>query len=1041
MRKVVLLSILLITVNSILLCQSAKFPYPIIFVHGINSDENCFVKDGDDNDLIDFLKKIGLIDGGILNITLTYSRNTNTLMKTKEDDVHLFDSGNPNGDYFRINFNTRFDGTHGERANDNNNFYISDNTNQIIINTPSKYKVGDIISIDREYMIVTELHFQDVLPNIHVQRGGILNSVVTSHNPNSTIWNLSLESNQASIAKQGLGLKKAIERVKNLTSSSKVILVGHSMGGLAIREYVQSDYYQDNVAKVVTTGTPHLGSKATDIANISDVLNLFVGVDPRSDAARDLSYNYNGPDNSDPEPPYGNNPDSGVYLFGGDELYLISKTSFYNPDINANGTIDSNTIIGLNEDLSQLVKNPAIAYTWIVSTLVYDDINLGGDGCVRAKRQFPWNQLDSFGNQIAYVGELIIVHDTHLEEPANVNAIIRGLDEPHDASTAYEINENRMIKGFITIQPDFFSSTTFDHDYYKITVAQKGLLTLTINSSYSGVFNWQVRDSNDLVKRDKSINYSDPLHSLDTLNINVDEGIYFIKVTGDPSLFSNTWQNPYSLQWQLTPTVFNNENTIWTSQLSGITNNLYGVSFLDHNNGTAVSLFGEIVHTTDGGTTWLLQSSGTTAWLSSVSYPATNKIATVGLSAILSTTDGGSNWSQQTSANNNWLHGVSFIDNNIGFAVGEDGTIIKTINSGANWIAQTSGTADTLRGVSFINSNYGSVVGSGGIILRTTNGGTDWTSQTSGTTIRLNSVSFTDVNNGTTVGGSGTINRKGANGIILRTTNGGSNWSIQLSGYPSSLWGVSFTDANNGTVVGENGTILRTTNGGTSWSSQTSGTTNSLYAVSFTDANTGIAVGENGTILSTTNGALPVELTLFNGQRSGNNILLNWETATEVNNYGFEIERKTNNTSWRKIGFISGHGNSNSPKEYNFVDSDILNDKVLYRLKQIDFDGKYEYSKEIVFNIEAPKVFSLSQNFPNPFNPSTKIKYSISTTCFVKLKIYDVLGRELLAMVNAQQNPGSYEYIFNGSKYSSGIYFYELQAGDYLERKKLTLMK
>jgi photosystem II stability/assembly factor-like uncharacterized protein len=496
-----------------------------------------------------------------------------------------------------------------------------------------------------------------------------------------------------------------------------------------------------------------------------------------------------------------------------------------------------------------------------------------------------------------------------------------------------------------------------------------------------------------------------------------------IKDSSDPNVFDVSEQ------------CFTSIDSYWSAQSSGTTQWLWDVAFTNTNNGIVVGWNGTILKTTNGGTNWIAQTSGTTQQLQSVSFADANNGIAVG-SAILKTTDGGTTWSIPVNSVDNLLYSISFPDINNATAVGANGAIIKTTDGGLTWSSQVSGTTAYLRSVSFTNANTGTAVGYNGTILRTLNGGATWVQQNSGTSSYLKGVSFSDANNGTSVG---------EYSVNLRTTNGGTTW-VQQSSEGGNFNSVHFTDSNNGTIVGYNGKILRTNNGGLTWFAQTSGT-GDLYKVFFSDSNTGTAVGFSGnigdvsTIIRTSNGALPVELTLFNGQWSGNNIRLNWKTATEVNNYGFEVERKTNNTSWRKIGFVSGHGNSNSPKEYNFVDSDILNDKVLYRLKQIDFDGKYEYSKEILINIEAPKSFSLSQNFPNPFNPSTKIKYSISTTCFVKLKIYDILGRELLTLVNEQQNPGSYENIFNGTKYSSGIYFYELQAGDYLERKKLTFIK
>ena len=198
---------------------------------------------------------------------------------------------------------------------------------------------------------------------------------------------------------------------------------------------------------------------------------------------------------------------------------------------------------------------------------------------------------------------------------------------------------------------------------------------------------------------------------------------------------------------------------------------------------------------------------------------------------------------------------------------------------------------------------------------------------------------------------------------------------------------------------------------------------------------------------------LPIELTSFNAEIVEGSIKLTWQTATEVNNYGFEIERCVAQISnlcnnFEKIGLVEGHGNSNSPKNYTFTDLASLSGKVQYRLKQVDLDGKYEYSNEITIDLEEIVTeYKLAQNYPNPFNPSTTIKYSIpivETTRRVvstTLKIYDILGNEVATLVNEQKPMGNYEVKFNASNLSSGIYFYQLKAGNFVETKKLMLMK
>ncbi len=141
------------------------------------------------------------------------------------------------------------------------------------------------------------------------------------------------------------------------------------------------------------------------------------------------------------------------------------------------------------------------------------------------------------------------------------------------------------------------------------------------------------------------------------------------------------------------------------------------------------------------------------------------------------------------------------------------------------------------------------------------------------------------------------------------------------------------------------------------------------------------------------------------------------------------------------IGFIEGHGNSNSPKQYSFTDKNLIGgSRFSYRLKQIDNDGKFEYSDEVEIML-IPTIFELVQNYPNPFNPTTKIKYRLPASSKVTLKIYNVLGNEVITLLDDEKEAGTYEFIFNAGDYSSGVYIYSLQAGSFVETKKMVLMK
>ncbi len=198
---------------------------------------------------------------------------------------------------------------------------------------------------------------------------------------------------------------------------------------------------------------------------------------------------------------------------------------------------------------------------------------------------------------------------------------------------------------------------------------------------------------------------------------------------------------------------------------------------------------------------------------------------------------------------------------------------------------------------------------------------------------------------------------------------------------------------------------------------------------------------------------LPVELTSFTRNIVGKKVKLYWQTATEVNNYGFEVQRlavsnqllanskELNANGWSKIGFVNGHGNSNSPKKYSFTDEPFGRKEFKYRLKQIDFDGKFEYSDEVTAVFEDVTTFELEQNYPNPFNPSTKISYTIPQRSNVKLRVYNMLAQMEAELVNESQEAGHYQVIFNGSNLPSGTYFYKLEAGKFVDVKKFLLVK
>ena len=192
---------------------------------------------------------------------------------------------------------------------------------------------------------------------------------------------------------------------------------------------------------------------------------------------------------------------------------------------------------------------------------------------------------------------------------------------------------------------------------------------------------------------------------------------------------------------------------------------------------------------------------------------------------------------------------------------------------------------------------------------------------------------------------------------------------------------------------------------------------------------------------------LPVELTSFSASIIGSTIKLTWETATETNNFGFEVERKVGSPlstvgNFEKIDFVNGNGNSNSPKSYSFIDDKISAGKYSYRLKQIDNDGKFEYSNIVEVSFMEPIEFSLEQNYPNPFNPITRIEFSIlEDVNNVTLTIFNTVGERVAELVNSKLETGKYVYDLNAIKLATGLYFYELRTDKFVSIKKMLLLK
>jgi hypothetical protein len=325
--------------------------------------------------------------------------------------------------------------------------------------------------------------------------------------------------------------------------------------------------------------------------------------------------------------------------------------------------------------------------------------------------------------------------------------------------------------------------------------------------------------------------------------------------------------------------------------------------------------------------------------------------------------------------------------------------------------------------------------------------------------------------------GYGTISNCYSTGNVTRKTGYGSidiGSFIGLTGsgtiqYCYSTGSVIYTDATNPTAngfVGTNGSVSytanffdQTTSGQTSGTGATAKTTTQMktqstftgWDIAVWNMDAGFNSGYPYLDWQNPGGtAMPAELSSFSATIAGSKVNLSWSTATEVNNYGFDIERKVSSgqssvSNFEKIGFVNGNGNSNSTKNYSYEDNNVPTGKFSYRLKQIDNDGQFEYSKTIEVEMNGVTKFELSQNYPNPFNPTTSIRYAIDSRQFVSLKVYNLLGKEVATLVNEYREAGSYEINFSASSanggLSSGVYIYKLQAGSFTQTKKMTLVK
>ena len=416
---------------------------------------------------------------------------------------------------------------------------------------------------------------------------------------------------------------------------------------------------------------------------------------------------------------------------------------------------------------------------------------------------------------------------------------------------------------------------------------------------------------------------------------------------------------------------------------------------------------------------WYLQAVVSTNDLHAIKVLNSNTVYVVGENEIIArTTNEGGNWIIVHEENSGELFSLDFINENTGFAGGysdnlNSGIIYKTTNGGNNWAGVLIDSVniwslhfiDAYTGIAggwevsmaynFVNSNSGVARQSKSIhslIYLTTNGGNNWDRIDINTVYEVSDLSFIDASTGWGTGWS-------LNGEkLVKTTNGGINWNLIWSGEIYDVYSIFFINANTGWITGDR-LILKSTNGGSNWFYQIIPYTQGipeLYESYFINESTGWVVGDGSTILKTTNG----------GENWGGQ-------ANPGQSWLWDVYFNNENTGW----VVGGNG----------------------RILKTTNGGGPIGIQPISTNI--PEEYLLYQNYPNPFNPVTTIRFDVPKTSFVKLAVYDILGKENETIIDEQLSSGTYEIQWNASGYTSGVYFYKIRAGDYVSTKKMVLLK
>ncbi len=431
---------------------------------------------------------------------------------------------------------------------------------------------------------------------------------------------------------------------------------------------------------------------------------------------------------------------------------------------------------------------------------------------------------------------------------------------------------------------------------------------------------------------------------------------------------------------------------------------------------------------------------------------------------IFRTTNGGTSWSSATSGistseNVTWVAPIIAHPTTDGTFYTARQRVFRSTNNGGAWTAISPNVngSSAVREMAISKTNPSIMYAtSGGSIFLSTDGGVTFNNKTTG----LPSRTITSVNIHPSDENIAVITFSGfSTNKVYKTTNMGTTWVSIFGNLPDSPVNDAFIytyDALNpntyfaATDIG----VFLTQNDGANWVELPNNLPNTVIIhLDYSHSNQMMRAGTHGRGVyeAFIDFTVPVELSSFTAETVNNSVQLDWSTATETNNQGFEIERKLKNQEWVTIGFVNGKGTTTEIQNYNYADDYSqmpYEGTALYRLKQIDYNGDYEYSEQLAVNLTfVPSEFYISQNYPNPFNPSTIIKYSLPVESTVRINIYNSLGQMIEELVSKVQTFGNYEVTWNAQNYSSGVYYYsfEVNSADgsksHREMKKIVFLK